>query len=796
MGWVLLFPGHQQCLQLVPGVSQFGRAQTARIRSTHQSVSRIHAELIVSPAQGPLSEVKPLEIRILDKSSTGHTFIDGTPAGKGEAKALKDGDHLSFGVDPVTFDLRWRPVVVSYSSRLPPAELTELEALARKGGFFLNSDWTPECTHLLVEQLSITPKLLCCMIDGGRPVSSSFTSALAKSGSSGEAEPLPDSSAHLPKAPTGTDTAHTTDLMAYAMAPRSRHGLFDGVWIVFTQQQAKESLDYSLSRAGSNMRFSAFSDSQAVSVVQELRRLVATSGTPREVWIVPSVTSSIASILAAHLREFACRCMVVTTTNIVSGILAGTREAVHASATIFAGLGLQPDGSFPETQSQHHKQPQQQHHQQQQQQLAQQRQQPHAMQEPFHAGGKKPEPIARTRNLPWNAQSTVMPAVQVKQQTVKEESFPSTQPQWPQQPQQQPLQQMQGLSAQPLRAQQPHEQQAQGCKRPASQMSGPSEQVRNAQKQNHDQQGMPRIKIKEEPQQDEQARTCPPPQPEQSHHLQREQSREIDNPGSLLSAPHREQSHHDARHYAPPSLKPKLENEQLQHQPPELQQNHQVVTPSITTMPQHKLEQPVPPKPMQQTPQLQQSCQAVIHSIPSLSQPKLEHPLEPKPRQLPSQSQQNVIHSIASLSQPKLEKLNVPGDQKLPASKIKNEEVDRKDLPQVREELPAKPAVLHPTGVWLPSLCEAKDGGNAIAMVEGVELPRAVWRCSVEPSPGKPVQGDQNFKRFRKSAGQLSVQREVVVCTPWVPPAMPGFAEAFGTQPNLDAESQIPELNI
>lgn len=788
MGWVLLLPGHQQSLQLVPGLSQFGRAQTARIRSTHQSVSRIHAELIVSPAQGPLSEVKPLEICILDKSSTGHTFVDGTPAGKGITKALKDGDHLSFGVDPVTFDLNWKPVVVSYSSRLPPAELTELEALARKGGFFLNSEWTPECTHLLVEQLSITPKLLCCMIDGGRPVSSSFTTALAKSGSSGEAEPLPDSSAHLPKAPTGTDTAHTKDLMAYALAPKSRHGLFDGVWIVFTQQQAMASLDYSLSRAGSNMRTCAFSDAQASSAVQELRRLVATSGTPQEVWIIPSVTSSIASILAAPLREFACRCMVVTTTNIVSGILAGRREAVHASATIFAGPGLQPHGSFVETQNQQNKQ----------QQLEQRCQQPHAMQEPVHAGGKKPDSIARTRNLPWNAQSTITPAVQFKQQSVKEESFPSTQPQWPQQSPQQPLQQMQGLSAQPLRAQQFPEQQAQGCKRPASQMSGPSEQVRDVQRQNCGQQGMPPTKIKEEPQQDEQAPTHPSPhQPKQSHHLQHQQSKEI--PGSLLAAPHHEQSHYDARHSAPPSLKPKLENEQqLQHQSPELQQNHQVITPSNTTMPQHKLEQPLPPKPMQQPPQLPQNHQTVIHSIPSLSQPKLEQPSEPKPRQPPSQSHQNEIHSIASLSQPKIEKPSGPGDQKLPASKIKNEYVDRKDTPQVREELPVKPAVLHPTNVWLPSLSAAKDGGNAIAMVEGVELPRAGWRCSVEPSPRKPAQGEQNFKRFKKSTGQLSVQREVelVVCTPWVPPAMPGFAEAFGTQPNLDAESQIPELNI
>ena len=31
---------------------------------------------------------------------------------------------------------------------------------------FLTPDWTPQCTHLLLEQFAITPKLLCCIIDG------------------------------------------------------------------------------------------------------------------------------------------------------------------------------------------------------------------------------------------------------------------------------------------------------------------------------------------------------------------------------------------------------------------------------------------------------------------------------------------------------------------------------------------------------------------------------------------------------------------------------------------------------
>ena len=78
MGWLLVCNGSGQQLRLRPGTVQIGRAQTAHIKAVHQSVSRVHAEIVVEPCTGALTAVSPLGVKLVDRSSTGHTFVDGS----------------------------------------------------------------------------------------------------------------------------------------------------------------------------------------------------------------------------------------------------------------------------------------------------------------------------------------------------------------------------------------------------------------------------------------------------------------------------------------------------------------------------------------------------------------------------------------------------------------------------------------------------------------------------------------------------------------------------------------------
>ncbi|CAK0831544.1 unnamed protein product, partial [Prorocentrum cordatum] len=162
------------------------------------------------------------------------------------------GDELTFGVDPDKLRLEWRPLLLSYSSRLESQDLAAFEAQARAAGVFLTQDWAEGCTHLVVEHVAITPKLLCCVADGGVPVSSSFLRALWEGREPRDA--LPDARQHRPAEPRGADAAYAAELDRYLAAPQARRGLLRGVWVVFGAQQASDLLDRALQHAGAEVR--------------------------------------------------------------------------------------------------------------------------------------------------------------------------------------------------------------------------------------------------------------------------------------------------------------------------------------------------------------------------------------------------------------------------------------------------------------------------------------------------------------------------------------------------------------
>ncbi|CAJ1348061.1 unnamed protein product [Effrenium voratum] len=375
MGWQLEAGG--STLLLLPGTAQIGRAANAQIRSSHQSVSRIHAEVVVRPRQGPLADVSPLEICIIDRSSTGHTFVNGQQPGRGTPQKLSEGDLLHFGVDPVRYKLCWRPMLVSFSSRLAPAELQQLEEKARATGTFLTPDWTPQCTHLLLEQFAITPKLLCCIIDGASPVSMAFLTELHRRvGEQTELRPAPPATEFAPLPAEGVDAAYADELSAYVASPQKRKDLLAGVWVIFSAKQTYDTLSVALSGAGCQVQLQT-QDAAANVVLQELKRA---RGKPREVWVIPSLTPGLGAVLAQPLAELRCPVRVVSQQAVVGAILAGSNQRIQSQAP----LPKAELESFPET----------------------------------HPTHTRPEMATqRKRQIPWESKAGMR---------VKEESFPNT----------------------------------------------------------------------------------------------------------------------------------------------------------------------------------------------------------------------------------------------------------------------------------------------------------------------------------------------------------------------------------
>eukprot|EP00435_Cladocopium_sp_Y103_P066649 s462_g28.t4 len=342
-------------LQLLPGTSQVGRAQTAQIRSTHQSVSRVHAEVVVEPTQGSLAEVLPLKVSIVDRSSTGHTFVNDQQPGKGNVTKLSAGDVLHFGVEPLRYTLRWRPMLLSISSRFSAEELQSLDEKARKAGLFLTPDWTVQCTHLLLEQFAITPKLLCCIIDGASPVSMAFLSELLKrANESSELSAAALPADFAPKAAIGPDAAYNSELDAYVKAPRPRRELLRGIWVIFSAKAIYDTLSVALSSAGSPVQILT-QDQSAASVLQDLKKAAA-KAMPQEVWIIPTLPPGLGAVLSKPLSDLRCACRVVGQEALVGAILSGSICGIRETAQLLPKSELAAE-TFPETQPTHPTQP-------------------------------------------------------------------------------------------------------------------------------------------------------------------------------------------------------------------------------------------------------------------------------------------------------------------------------------------------------------------------------------------------------------------------------------------------------
>ncbi|XP_062133154.1 nibrin [Drosophila sulfurigaster albostrigata] len=155
-----------------------GRLSTDLILSEDLSISRTHVRLCLPSTDNK----KPLSV--IDLGSKYGTYINNDiPLNKKmPAKTLTPlqvGDNIRFGALKNIWQLSQLKLATTPSS-LSRSELEELQQLLQPLGAFLLPSWTNHCTHLTMDNVSVTVKLLHALLDNKPIVSMAFWRALAK----------------------------------------------------------------------------------------------------------------------------------------------------------------------------------------------------------------------------------------------------------------------------------------------------------------------------------------------------------------------------------------------------------------------------------------------------------------------------------------------------------------------------------------------------------------------------------------------------------------------------------------
>ncbi|NXC70587.1 NBN protein, partial [Anhinga anhinga] len=144
-----------------------GRKNCTILIQDDQSISRSHAVLTVSrPEATPGQSLSVPILTVRDTSKYG-TFVNGSKL-NGASVSLQSGDRINFGVFESKFRVEYEPLVVC-SSCLDVAQKTALNQAIQQLGGFVVSEWTKECTHLVMVSVKVTVKTICALICG-RPI--------------------------------------------------------------------------------------------------------------------------------------------------------------------------------------------------------------------------------------------------------------------------------------------------------------------------------------------------------------------------------------------------------------------------------------------------------------------------------------------------------------------------------------------------------------------------------------------------------------------------------------------------
>ncbi|NWQ73470.1 NBN protein, partial [Columbina picui] len=210
-----------------------GRRNCSILIQDDQSISRSHAVLTVShPETSPSQSLSVPVLTVKDTSKYG-TFVNGSKL-NGSSVSLQSGDRINFGVFESKFRVEYEPLVVC-SSCLDVAQKTTLHQAIQQLGGLVVSEWTKECTHLVMVSVKVTVKTICALICGRPIIKPEFFVELIKAIQSGQQ--LPNHECFHPPVDEPSIGTEKLDLSEH----HERKKIFSGKTFVFlTAKQHKK----------------------------------------------------------------------------------------------------------------------------------------------------------------------------------------------------------------------------------------------------------------------------------------------------------------------------------------------------------------------------------------------------------------------------------------------------------------------------------------------------------------------------------------------------------------------------
>ncbi|KAH6591284.1 hypothetical protein BASA61_005003 [Batrachochytrium salamandrivorans] len=317
--WLLVSPSSAQKIWLRPGLTvSIGRKGTDIVLS-NRTISRLHASFSVavinqSPQAGSIATYPT--VTITDIGSKYGTFVGSKSQKVNGTMEVCDGQSIRFGSpsDHAIFRLIRIPIVVC-TSGLKSQMRANISTLASEYDIAVTTQFSPKCTHLLMDYINITAKVVQALATATPIVSAAWIKAFS------------NVNAMDFKAPEPNDFLPPHDKLPWPdvsfLSNERRKTLFSGIdFIVFSQEEVKSVEAVVIASGGRIKIFPIIDPSQPTfSEMASLKTLIEM--TPRPIVVFPKDPniSQLIQPLYTELERIECTKAIMTHDQIALAIV-------------------------------------------------------------------------------------------------------------------------------------------------------------------------------------------------------------------------------------------------------------------------------------------------------------------------------------------------------------------------------------------------------------------------------------------------------------------------------------------
>lgn len=236
----------KQQYRLLLGVEFIVGRKGCNLNLDDRSVSRQHAILIAKIPDTSSTEQQPV-LQLKDVSSFG-TRINKKKLEKNVLTRVHDADKIIFGSPKSTYKARFSPLVVT-SSCLEKSMKADLERTLRVLGGKVVGEWGPSCTHLVMQHLSITVKVICALASQRSVVTINYFKKLIESIKNYDV-PCPEESKFLPNV---SDSLAVRNISTFQPNIK-RKTLFNGKTFIFFSASQMKKMQEAITLSGGQLK--------------------------------------------------------------------------------------------------------------------------------------------------------------------------------------------------------------------------------------------------------------------------------------------------------------------------------------------------------------------------------------------------------------------------------------------------------------------------------------------------------------------------------------------------------------